>query len=153
MDAERRMVVVYIDSLPPFSSPTGACAEAIFAELPGLHVMMVVSSIGDVYSRFLSEEDMDLSILHHSFHNDSATFHLVREEAVDRIPCNLKWVALVLARHVPVEHLSHLNVASTFSSSRETLEVTLLLSLAWTVRTSAPLCACDTRSLSHLRSC
>jgi hypothetical protein len=123
MEAARRMAVVYIDSLPPFTSPAGACAEAIFAELPGLHVTMVGSSLGDVYARFLSEEDRELALLHQPFHCDGATFRLVPEEAVDRIPSNLKWFALVLARRVPVENPSHLNAAAAFSCFGETLEV------------------------------
>jgi hypothetical protein len=40
MEAARRMVVAYIDSLPPLTSPAAAIAEAISAELPG-HVRQV----------------------------------------------------------------------------------------------------------------
>jgi hypothetical protein len=123
MEATRRMAVVFIDALPPFTSPSSAFAEAIFTEIPGLHVTSVGSSIGDLYVRFLSEEDRELAMLHQPFHLDGATFRLVREEEADRIPCDMPWVALVLARRVPVEHLSNLSVAASFSSFGETLEV------------------------------
>ncbi|KAM0827544.1 hypothetical protein ACQ4PT_068131 [Festuca glaucescens] len=123
MEAARRMAVVFIDALPPFTSPSSAFAEAIFTELPGLHVTGVGSSIGDLYARFLSEDDRELAMLHQPFHLDGATFRLVREEEADRIPCDMPWVALVLARRVPVEHLSNLGVAASFSSFGETLEV------------------------------
>ncbi|KAM0923952.1 hypothetical protein ACQ4PT_005191 [Festuca glaucescens] len=123
MDAARCMAVVYIDSLPPFASLAGVFAEPIFAKLPGLHVTMAASSIGDMYARFLSEDDKELAILHQPFHNDGATFRLMREEEADHIPCNMKWVALVLARRVPIEHLSQLNVAASFSYFGETMEV------------------------------
>ncbi|KAM0831390.1 hypothetical protein ACQ4PT_065557 [Festuca glaucescens] len=123
MDAARRMVVVYIDNLAPFSSPAGAIAEAIFNELPGLHVSMVGSSIGDMYAKFLSPEDRELAMLHQPFHLDGATFRLLREEDADCIPCDMQWVALVLARRVGVEHLSQLNVHAAFSCFGETLEV------------------------------
>ncbi|KAM0865742.1 hypothetical protein ACQ4PT_043064 [Festuca glaucescens] len=123
MDAARRMAVVYIDNLAPFSSPTGTIAEAIFNELPGLHVSMVGSSIGDMYAKFLSPEDRELAMLHQPFHLDGVTFRLVREEDADRIPCDMQWVTLVLARRVGVEHLSQLNVRAAFSCFGETLEV------------------------------
>jgi hypothetical protein len=123
MEAARRMAVVYIEGLPPFSSPSSAFAEAMFLELPGLYVTGVGSSIGDLYAKFQSEEDRELAMLHQPFHLDGATFRLVREEEADRIPADMQWVALVLARRVPVEHLSHLNVATSFSCFGETLEV------------------------------
>ncbi|KAM0930860.1 hypothetical protein ACQ4PT_000750 [Festuca glaucescens] len=123
MDAARHMAIVYIDNLAPFSSPAGAIAEAIFNELPGLHVSMVGSSIGVMYAKFLSPEDRELAMLHQPFHLDGATFRLVCEEDADRIPCDMQWVALVLARRVGVEHLSQLNVHVAFSCFGETLEV------------------------------
>jgi hypothetical protein len=123
MEAARRKAVVYIEGLPPFSSPSAAFAEAMFLELPGLHVTGVGSSIGDLYAKFLSEEDSELAMLHQPFHLDGATFRLIRAEEVDRVLVNMQWVALVLARRVPVEHLSHLNVAASFSCFDETLEV------------------------------
>ncbi|KAK1653335.1 hypothetical protein QYE76_071140 [Lolium multiflorum] len=123
MDAARRMAMVYIDSLAPFASPAGAIAEAIYSELPGLYVTLVPSSIGDMYAKFLSVEDRELAINHQPFHLHGASIRLVREEEADRVPCAMDWVALVLACRVPVEHLSHRNVAAAFSQFGETLEV------------------------------
>jgi hypothetical protein len=102
MVAARRMAVVYIEGLPPFSFPSSAFAEAMFLELPGLYVTGVGSSIGDLYAKFQSEEDRELAMLHQPFHLDGATFRLVRAEEADRIPADMQWVVLVLARRVPV---------------------------------------------------
>jgi hypothetical protein len=121
--AARCMAVAYVESLPPFTSPGAAIAEAIFSELPGIHVTLVPSSLGDMYAKFLSEEDRELAILHQPFHLDGATIRLVREEEADRVPCDMQWVALVLVRRVPVEHLSQLNISAALSSFGTVLEV------------------------------
>jgi hypothetical protein len=123
MEAAHRMDVVYIEGLPPFSSPFAAFAEAMFLELPGLYVSGFGSSIGDLYAKFQSEEDREMAMLHQPFHLDGANFRLIREEESDRVPVDMQWVALVLARRVPVEHLGHLNVAASFSCFGERLEV------------------------------
>nr|XP_051222002.1 uncharacterized protein LOC127340271 [Lolium perenne] len=57
MFTARCMAVAYVELLPPFTSPGAAIAEAIFTELPGLHVTLVPSSLGDMYAKFLSEEE------------------------------------------------------------------------------------------------
>jgi hypothetical protein len=123
MFAARCMAVAYVESLLPFTSPGAAIAEAIFTELPGLHVTLVPSSLGDMYAKFLSEEDRELTVLHQHFHLDGATICLVREEEADRVPCDMQWVALVLVRRVPVEHLSQLNISAALSSFGTVLEV------------------------------
>ncbi|KAM0925015.1 hypothetical protein ACQ4PT_004476 [Festuca glaucescens] len=108
------------DSIPPLPEvfmPPGNMEAA------RMYVSGLGSSIGDLYAKFLSEEDRELAMLHQPFLLDGATFRLVREEEADRIPCDMQWVALVLARRVPVEHLCHLNVAVSFSCFGETLEV------------------------------
>jgi hypothetical protein len=64
-----------------------------------------------------------MAMLHQPFHLDGANFRLIREEESDRVPVDMQWVALVLARRVPVEHLGHLNVAASFSCFGERLEV------------------------------
>jgi hypothetical protein len=87
MAATRCMAVAYVDNLPPFFSPGSAIAEAIFFELPGLQVVLVPSSLGYMYVRFLSEEDRELAVLHQPFHLEGATVRLVREEEADCVPC------------------------------------------------------------------
>jgi hypothetical protein len=84
MDAARRMAVLYIDNLAPFVASAGSIAE-----LPGLHVSLVGSSIGDMYAKFLFTDDRELAMLHQPFHLDGNTFRLVRKEEADRIPCNM----------------------------------------------------------------
>jgi hypothetical protein len=46
--AARCMAVAYVESLPPLTFPGATIAEAIFSELPGLHVSLVPSSLGDM---------------------------------------------------------------------------------------------------------
>jgi hypothetical protein len=48
---------------------------------------------------------------------------LAREEEADRIPPCPKFIALVLAKNFPAEHVKPLNMYAAFSSFGETLEV------------------------------
>jgi hypothetical protein len=123
MDAARRMAVVYIDNPPPFLSTAAAIAEAISVELPGLHVTMVPSSLGDMYAKFLSVDDRQIAIDQQPFFLDGATVRLVREEEADHVPCDMQFIAVILARRMPVEHLSSLGVHSAFACFGQTLEV------------------------------
>jgi hypothetical protein len=123
MDAARRIAVVYIDNPPPFLSTAAAIVEAISAELPGLHVTMVPSSLGDMYAKFLSAADREIAIDQQPFFLDGATVRLVREEEAGRVPCDMQFVTVVLARRMPVEHLSSLGVHSAFACFGQTLEV------------------------------
>jgi hypothetical protein len=97
MEAARRMAIAYIDSLPALTSPAAAIAEAISAELPGLHVTMVPSSLGDMYAKFLSPEDHEIAIEHQAFFLDGATIRLVREEEANHIPCDMQFVAFPMS--------------------------------------------------------
>jgi hypothetical protein len=84
---------------------------------------MVPSSLGDMYAKFLSAADREIAIDQQPFFFDGATVRLVREEEADRVPCDMQFIAVVLARRMPVEHLSSLGVHSAFACFGQTLEV------------------------------
>jgi hypothetical protein len=76
-----------------------------------------------MYAKFLTVEDRELAINHQPLHLHDASIRLVRKEEANHISCAMDWVALVLARCVPIKHLGHQNVAAAFSHFGETLEV------------------------------